>query len=293
MTDFVARKPYFDEGPVALIIGCGDMGTAAARAIGKRHPLMIVDIDAPRLERKTEDLRLDGYTVSGRPLDVTDPAQVEAFGASLAGGPGVKVLAHVAGVGGPRVGVHRMLAVDLFGPHLVAKAVIPHMVRGGVIIQIASLAGYQAKADPRIDKLLDDPLKPGFAEALFALHGGEPDFLASYAYAKLGVIRFSEKLAVALGPREIRAVTVTPGMIDTSIGRNDGASAPAGDGSGTMVSRAEKAREIPLARQGTINEIAAAIDFIASDAASFINGVELLVDGGHRAGWRDRGVIER
>jgi len=47
-----------------------------------------------------------------------------------------------------------------------------------------------------------------------------------------------------------------------------------------MISREEKAREIPLGRQGTINEIAAAIDFIASDASSFINGVELLVDGG-------------
>jgi len=92
-----------------------------------------------------DDLRLDGYTVSGQPLDVTDAAQVEAFGESLAGGPGVKVLAHVAGVGGPRVGVRQMMAVDLFGPHLVAGAVIPHMVRGGVIIQIASLAAISPR----------------------------------------------------------------------------------------------------------------------------------------------------
>lgn len=293
MTGFVERQPYYASAPVALIIGCGDMGMGVARALGKRHPLMIVDINAERLNRSIELLDYEGYTVSGQQLDITDAAQTSAFGESLANGPGVKVLAHVAGVGASIGSWQKMMAVDLFGPHLIARAVGPHIVRGGVAIQIASLAGYLAKADARIDTLLDDPLKPGFMEEIVTLHGSEPDFGACYAYAKLGVIRLSEKLALAWGDREIRAVTVTPGMINTSIGRNDGGKMPASDGSGGEIARNEKVREIPLARQGTLIEIVNAIDFIASDAASFINGVELLVDGGQRAGWRDRAFIER
>lgn len=293
MTGFVERQPYYTQAPVALVIGCGDMGMATARALGKRHPLMIVDIHAERLARAIETLDLEGFAVTGQPLDITSADQVKAFAETLAGGPGVKILAHVAGVGASIGSWQKMMEVDLFGPHIVANAVGPHIVRGGVVVQIASLAGYLAKADPRVDALVDDPLKPGFMDAIVALHGAELDFGSSYAYAKLGVIRLSEKLAIAWGDREIRAVTVTPGMINTSIGRNDGGKMPSSDGSAAEISRSDKVREIPLQRQGTLNEIVAAIDFVASDAASFINGVELLVDGGQRAGWRDRSFIER
>jgi prephenate dehydrogenase len=47
---------YFAEAPVALVIGCGGMGTSVARALGKRHPLLIADIDGERLEETIDAL---------------------------------------------------------------------------------------------------------------------------------------------------------------------------------------------------------------------------------------------
>ena len=132
-------NPLFADAPLALIIGCGGLGMGTARALGKRHPLLIVDIDADRLAAAVETLHLEGYTVSGRRCDVTDPAQVAALGQSL--GQGVRVLAHIAAVGGI-VDWRVMMAVDLLGPHLVADAVEPHLVPGGVALFIGSLAGY-------------------------------------------------------------------------------------------------------------------------------------------------------
>jgi NAD(P)-dependent dehydrogenase (short-subunit alcohol dehydrogenase family) len=59
-------------------------------------------------------------------------------------------------------------------------------------------------------------------------------------------------------------------------------------------SRAEKASlEVPLRRQGSLLEVVAVIDFIASDAASFVNGIDIPVDGGSTAFWRSLGAVER
>src|SRR5262245_3349838 len=110
------------EGPVALVIGCGGLGTSIARALGRRHGLMIVDLDGERLDQTVATLTLDGYTVSGHQCDITDPAQTAALGDALSRGPGVRALAHVAAVGMSIGDWRKMMAVDLVGAHLVAEA---------------------------------------------------------------------------------------------------------------------------------------------------------------------------
>jgi NAD(P)-dependent dehydrogenase (short-subunit alcohol dehydrogenase family) len=283
-------NPLFANAPLALIIGCGGMGMGTARALGKRHPLLIVDIDAERLAAAVETLHLEGYTVSGRRCDVTDPAQVAGLGQSL--GQGVRVLAHIAAVGGI-VDWRVMMAVDLLGPHLVADVVEPYLVPGGVALFIGSLAGYLPPLDPRIDALLDAPLRPGFMDALEAVLGDDPKWIDTYAYAKLGMMRLAETRAMAWGARNVRAISISPGMIDSPMARAQGATLPSHGNDDREVPRDEKKDEIPLRREGSLQEIVAVLDFLASDAASFINGIDLVVDGGHRAVWRARGVISR
>ncbi len=171
-------------------------------------------------------------------------------------------------------------------------APVAHLEKTDEVLRaISRLPGEEV--DPEVDALLDDPLRPGFLDELVEIHGGVPDFGSCYAYAKLGVIRLAEKRAISWGPKEVRAVAITPGMIDSSIARHDGARLPAHDGSGAEIPRNEKVREIPLARQGSVLEITGVIEFLASDAAAFINGTDIVVDGGHRAVWRSRGIIER
>ena len=75
---------FLANSPVALVIGCGGLGSSIARALGRRHPLVMVDIDASRLGDVVEGLRYEGYTVSGELCDITDAAQTAALGAAMA-----------------------------------------------------------------------------------------------------------------------------------------------------------------------------------------------------------------
>ena len=293
MAEYRERTASFAAAPVVLVIGCGGLGMSIARALGKREPLLIVDIDAARLDQATEALRLEGYAVSGKQCDITDPAQAKALSDALAQSPGVRVLAHVAAVGMSIGDWRKMMAVDLLGAHLVAEAAGPHMVRGGVGIFISSLASYLPPRDPKLEALLDNPQKPGMCDELVALLGGEPNFDDTYNYAKLGVNRLAERLAIDWGPKEVRALSLSPGMVDSPMARAEGPTLPSHDGTATRVSRSDKAREIPLGRQCSLLEITGVVEFLASDAASFLNGIDIPVDGGHRAAWRARGIIQR
>jgi NAD(P)-dependent dehydrogenase (short-subunit alcohol dehydrogenase family) len=87
MSEFVERKAHYVEAPVALVIGCGGLGTSVARALGRRHPLLICDLDRERLDRAIETLRQEGYAASGHRCDITDSAQTNLLREELARGP--------------------------------------------------------------------------------------------------------------------------------------------------------------------------------------------------------------
>lgn len=296
MPDYSERIPYFAESPVALIVGCGDMGMGCARVLGKRQPLLIIDIDGQRLADCTAALETEGYRATGRQCDITDREQLEALAGQLTAGPGVGVLAHVAAVAGEAIGWRRVMEVDLLGAHLVADALAPCMVRGGVAILISSTGSYQCPVDPAIEALLDAPFQPGFMDKLAVAFGREPDFLEAYFMAKQGVNRLARRLALEWGPREIRAVSVSPGLINSTMGRTSGQQTPLYESGRQrqLASRGEKAaREVPLGRQGSVLEVTDVVGFLASDAASFITGIDIPVDGGSTARLRSLGLIQR
>ncbi|MBU6269047.1 MAG: SDR family oxidoreductase [Sphingomonadales bacterium] len=293
MTGVNELTSYWAKTPVALVIGCGGMGTAIARVLGRRQPLLMVDIDAAKLIDTVEALRLDGHAVTGLYCDITDAGQLRALDGKLAELGGVRALAHVAAVGKSIGSWRRMLEIDLLGAVHVAATVTPHMVPGSAAVFISSLASYLPPADAKVDALLDDPLAPGFLDALAAYHGTEPDFDWAYNYAKLGVNRLAERMAREWQGREARSLSLSPGMIDSPMARAEGDTLPAHDGTQARVTRADKAREIPLLREGSLQEITSVVEFLLSDGASFLNGIDVVVDGGHRAVWRAQGIISR
>lgn len=123
-----------------------------------------------------------------------------------------------------------------------AKAAAARMPDGGVIINIASGAGM--RGSPRT---------------------------GPYAAAKAGMINLSQTLALELGPAGIRVNTVSPGPVVTEAF----AEVLEADGAADAI-----AATIPLGRTGTPEDIAAAVLFFASDAASWVTGENLLVAGG-------------
>lgn len=137
---------------------------------------------------------------------------------------------------------HQVMDLNLKSVYLTTQAVAPHMGEGGAIVNFASLAGRD---------------------------GGGPG-AAIYATAKAAVMTFSRAMAKELGPRGIRVNALCCGMIATRF--HDEFTKPE--------VRAAVANATPLRRQGRADEAADAAVYLASDAASFINGANIDVNGG-------------
>lgn len=141
---------------------------------------------------------------------------------------------------------NRLLSVNLTGTFLCAQAAARIMVRqsSGRIVNLASISG-QRGAQGR----------------------------AAYGAAKAGVIQLTKVMAVELGPQGVCVNAVAPGPVDT----------PQSRATHTEGTRQSYLSRIPLHRYGERSEIAAAVLFLASGEASFVNGHILNVDGGFRA----------
>jgi NAD(P)-dependent dehydrogenase (short-subunit alcohol dehydrogenase family) len=258
---------------LAVIIGAGGMGIAAANRLGQRHRLLLVDIDAQRLAEREKELRAAGHDPEIFACDITAPQQMQALSDRAAALGPLGVLAHVAGLSPSMADWRTILSVNLTGAHLVEAAMLPLAVPGTAAIFIASLAGHMAAPAPEIIAILEQPRDPAFLERIEIAAGPVSTTLA-YQLSKFALIRYCQHRAPAWGKQGARIVSLSPGLIATPMGALEFENQPM---------KYDLLEKTPLRREGTMLEIADAIDFLASDRASFISGTDLLVDGGIRA----------
>src|SRR5262249_23254641 len=100
-------------------------------------------------------------------------------------------------------------------------------------------------------------------------------YAAAYVASKGGLLQLTRALAVELAPRGVRANCVCPGNIATPL--TDRFAAATADPAAALAAYADEA---PMRRLGTAEEVASCVRFLASDAASFVTGSALVVDGG-------------
>ena len=143
-----------------------------------------------------------------------------------------------------------IVETNLVGSFLLAKAVLGPMVarRRGRVILVGSVAG----------------------------HWGVPG-VSSYAAAKAGLLGMARSMAREVGPRSITVNVVAPGMLDDAVARLD-ALRPRSPVPQHWV------EATPVGRPGTVEDVAAAVSFLASDGAGSITGAVLPVDGGFALG---------
>jgi len=246
---------------IALVTGgSGGIGQAICGALAGEGAVIALHYrrGEEKARRLAEELRTQGHEAEIFQADVADPEQaqglvervVEKFGC-------LDILVNNAGItiGGQEVvdtsveDWQRVMAVNLNSAFYVSRAVLPHMRarKTGRIVNIAS-------------------------NVINSLPGGS----AAYAASKTGLVALTKVLSKEEARHGIRVNAISPGLIN------------AGMGVGALERRPPEVRErflstIPVGRAGGPEEVAAAVVFLVSDAASYVTGQNLNVNGGDRA----------
>ncbi|MFI1237139.1 glucose 1-dehydrogenase [Nocardia salmonicida] len=236
------------DGKTALITGgSSGMGLATAhRLIAEGARVVVTGRDKKRLDAAVAELGDQAHGIAG---DATDLGDLDTLAAAVSDRFGhVDLLFANAGIGS-------FQPID--------------QVTGALFDQVigSNLKG----AFFTIQKVL--PLLPDHAaiviNASFGLHRGVPG-AALYSASKAAVHNLTRTLAAELAPRRIRVNSVSPGYIDT----------PAFRAELSDTAKAGVAALSPAGRVGTSEDVAAAVAFLASPDAAFVNGHDLRVDGG-------------
>lgn len=240
---------------VVMTGGAANIGRACAVEMARQGAAVVIgDVDAAGAEETVRLIEAEGGEAAFVRTDVTSETAIADL-----------VDQAVTRLGGLDVaffnaGIQRSGAVDTFpadqwdalfavNPRhcfLGAKYAVPHLRGGGSIVFTASLA---------------------------AIKGGPG--MTAYSASKGAIVGFAKALAAEVAPHGIRVNTVCPGWIDTPFNQ------PAIDFMGGRAAQESAVAQIvPLGRQGTPEEIAGGVIYLASDASSYMTGQVLVIDGG-------------
>ena len=238
-------------GRVALVTGASrGIGRAIAERLAAQGAVVVATARGEHAQPTVDAIVASGGQAEAIGIDVTDSAALEQLPGRVVEKHGrLDILVSNAGITRDQL-LMRMkrddwdvvLSTNLTAAFTLVQAAIRPMLkqRSGRIIAISSVVGQMGNAGQ-----------------------------ANYAASKAGLIGFSKAMAREVASRSITVNVVTPGLVDTDMTR-----------AVTGKAQTDWAAQIPLGRLGTVDDVAAAVCFLASDEAAYITGHVLAVNGG-------------
>jgi NAD(P)-dependent dehydrogenase (short-subunit alcohol dehydrogenase family) len=252
-------RKYLDldlSGKTAVVTGASSgIGRAIAEAMAEAGAnLVLVGRDMERLRETVAAVTARGVAAEAVAVELTaDEAPAAIVSAAVRRFGGLNVLVNCAGIFEPQPfetqpleSFDRQMAVNVRAPFALTQAALPYLRPGGAVVNISSIAGYS-----------------GFPQS------------AAYCASKGAVELMTRALAAELGPQGVRVNCVAPGNIRTPMN--------AGQFAASREYERSLEEKTPLGRIGETEDIAAAVVYLASPAAKFVNGASWLVDGGSAA----------
>ncbi|MER2133936.1 MAG: SDR family oxidoreductase [Arthrobacter sp.] len=262
---------------VLVVIGTGGMGLAVLRRCGAGRRILLADFNEALLQDAVDAALAEGYDVESCGVDVSSRNSVAALAATARELGRVTAVVHTAGLSPAQAPAEAIWKVDLYGVAVVLEEFEKVIANGGAGVVISSMSAYMAGGSIPPEALAELAAKP--ADDLLGLPFVTGIDNPGYAYSaakRANQVRV-QAASVRWGARGARINSISPGVISTPMGQQELAGESGAqmramiDGSGT-------------GRMGTPGDIANAAAFLLSSDASFITGVDLLVDGGVVAG---------
>lgn len=264
---------------VCVITGGGSgMGLAAAKYMPKEKIIVLSGRTESKLLKAIKELEELGYTAYAKACDTSNRESVRQLAAYAASLGEVKNVINSAGLSPNMADAEKLLRVNALGTVYINEEFSKVMKSGSVIVDVASNSAYvlpqfliskkvYALADKDENLFLTKMLKKcKMAKEGYARNG------MAYAFSKNFVVWYAKKCAFEYGPKGIRVVSLSPGLIDTDMGN---------------LEKEEGGSLIPLTaenRMGKPEELGFAIATVADERNGYLAAVDILCDGGSVSG---------
>ena len=271
---------------VAVITGgAGGMGLATAKVVGRDHTVVLCDVRQDRLEQAMAALKDDGITATAINCDVTDRVAVTRLFEAAAGFGTLHSVIHTAGVSPSMGDAEYVMRTNAVGTVNVNEIFFDIAAAGSAIVNVASMAAHMLPEEliptGQFPQALQDA--DAFMSDMRSACNAIPEEARSgfaYAVSKSFVRWYSTSQAERFNTRGLRIVSVSPGSVETEMGKLE-----ADAGAGAMVA------DFAVPRWGTPEEMAALLAFCVSDQAGYLTGTDILNDGGVIASMRERARV--
>ena len=262
--------------------GAGGMGLATAKIVGRDHTVVLCDVRQDRLDAAVSTLDGLGITCKAVNCDVTDRQAVDGLLETASGLGTLASVIHTAGVSPSMGPAEYVMRTNAVGTVNVNESFFQSAGEGVAIVNVASMAAHMLPENmvptSKFPQALQD--QDAFMNEMMAACNVFPEEGRSgmaYAISKSFVRWYSTSQAERFNSRGLRIVSVSPGSIDTEMGRLEEQA-----GAGAMVADAA------VPRWGKPEEMAELLAFCASDKAGYLTGTDILNDGGVIASMTER-----